>query len=151
MLILHTSIAYIFIIPTEKKVLTNSRDPCHEGEPQEEKAEADQPAHARLVQLLLLQYLEERDVEQRPAGHALENADNQGLHVCPVRDVVGHDHANDDAERWDESQDDDVDNDVEPLRAVGHHVHADAEEDGESVDGDGEEQLPHIRLGQLKA
>ena len=85
--------------------LTDCRYSRHEREPKEEEAEPEQAAHARFVQLLLLQDLEERDVEECPARHALEDPDDQSLHVSALGHVVGHNHPDDDADRGDQGQD----------------------------------------------
>merc|ERR1719266_492666 len=123
--------------PAVTVAMTSSLHPAHQREAEHDGQGPSQPGHPVLGELVPGEHLEEGDVEEGAGGQALEDADQQ--HVAPrlvsVALVDGHDDADEDADGGVEAEDDDVDDELHLLDAAGEHVRADAEHDGDGVDG----------------
>ncbi len=73
----------------DHSVHTHCVDGGHDGEAGKDEAESEESAHAALGQLVLVEHLEEGDVEQGAAGHALKDADDKRLDACDRQTEAG--------------------------------------------------------------
>lgn len=131
-------------VALQSVVVPHGVDCGHDGEAGEDEAEPEESAHAALGELLLVQHLEERDVEQGAARHAIQNADDERLDAGGCIDVFGDDEADGDAHGGRQGHEHDVEHHVSLLSGAGRHLHADAEQDGHGVQCDGHKQFPHV-------
>merc|ERR1719188_1449864 len=124
---------------------------CHESESQDHSQSSNQSRHSILCEFVTGQNLKEGDVEQSSCSQTLEDSNKEDVLSRSFLHVDGDNDPNEDANGSVDTEEDDVDDDLHLLDPTGDHVSAHTEDDGNSVDGDGQHQLPDPRVGLLQS
>merc|ERR1719367_2702721 len=131
-------------------VTCTSLQSCHESESQYHSQSSHQSRHSIFCEFVTGQNLKEGDVEQSSCSQTLEDTNEEDVLSRSFLHMDGDNDTNQDANGSVDTEEDDVDDDLHLLDPTGDHVGAHTEDDGNSVDGDGQHQLPDPRVGLFK-
>merc|ERR1719270_3093660 len=123
---------------------------CHESESKDHSQSSNQSRHSILCKFVTRQNLKEGDVEQCSCSQTLEDPNQEDVLSRSFLHVDGDNNSNQYANGSVDTEEDDVDDDLHLLDPTGDHVSAHTEDYGNSVDGDGQHQLPDPRVGLFK-
>merc|ERR1719422_2991844 len=132
-------------------VTCTSLQSCHESESQDHSQSSNQSRHSVLCKFVTGQNLKEGDVEQCSCSQTLEDPNQEDVLSRSFLHMDGDNDTNQDANGSVDTEEDDVDDDLHLLDPTGDHVSAHTEDDWNSVDGDGQHQLPNTRVGLLQS
>merc|ERR1719270_1914683 len=132
-------------------VTCTSLQSCHESESQDHSQCSHQSRHSILCKFVTGQNLKEGDVKQSSCSQTLEDTNQEDVLSRSFLHVDCDNDSNQDANGSVDTEEDDVDDDLHLLDPTGDHVSAHTEDDGNSVDGDGQHQLPDPRVGLLQS
>merc|ERR1719270_1312436 len=132
-------------------VTCTSLQSCHESESQDHSQSSHQTRHSILCEFVTGQNLKEGDVKQCSCSQTLEDPNQEDVLSRSFLHVDGDNNSNQDANGSVDTEEDDVDDDLHLLDPTGDHVSAHTKDDGNSVDGDGQHQLPDPRVGLLQS
>ena len=132
-------------------VSSTSLQSRHEREAQYHSQSSNQSRHSVLGQFVTREDLKERDVEQSSGCQALEDSNQEDMLSRCFLHVNSNNDTNQDAKRSIDTEEDDVDDDLDLLDPAGDHVRANTEDDGNSMDGDRHHKFPDSRVGLLQA
>merc|ERR1719394_1719017 len=124
---------------------------CYESESQDHSQSSNQSRHSILCKFVTGQNLKEGDVKQCSSSQTLEDPNEEDVLSRSFLHMDGDNDTNQDANGSVDTEEDDVDDDLHLLDPTGDHVSAHTEDDGNSVDGDGQHQLPDPRVGLLQS
>merc|ERR1719323_2099437 len=129
--------------------------PClqsrHESESQDHSQCPNQSRHSVFCEFVTGQNLKEGDVKQCSCSQTLEDPNEEDVLSRSFLHMDCDNDSNQDANGSVDTEEDDVDDDLHLLDPTGDHVSAHTEDDGNSVDGDGQHQLPDPRVGLLQS